>query len=215
MYRPTMLSMMILAGSLMLVTVAFAAPAPAPGAPVAAPKVHHALRHARIPLPTPRAAGLDAYAATPAPAVPPGKLTAAQVTSNPATAIQQFTTADLQAALDDANAQVPPDTVAISCYTALLPIVQSGLSNPLPKGAGFFQAAQKARDAKSFIANLQSPTGPLSALNQACAAWVLDGENMVLQIGAKVGLVVGTGGLGGALPALGGLGGGLLPFKLP
>ena len=47
----------------------------------------------------------------------------------------------------------------------------------------------KARDAKALIANLQSPTGPLSALNTACAPLVLDAQSTLLGLGVGVGLV--------------------------
>lgn len=186
-------------------------------APAAAPVriiVHHRA-HVPLPRPQPSAAALDAFAAvtTPATPVPAGKLSTTTVQQNPLALLQKFSIDDLNAALLDAQGQNPPDTTAINCYTALIPIVQSNIANPLPAGPGAFQLAQKVRDFKALTANLQSPTGPLASLNQACAAWVLDGVNTFLGLGAQLGLVVGTGGLGGALPAIGGLG--LLPFKLP
>lgn len=207
----------LLAAGLIALALGYASPAAAQAAPVAAPKIHHVVRHAAVPLPRPRAAGLEAYAAgaVATPAVKPGTLTTTAAETNPIQLLQKFSVDDLNAALADAQAQSPPDTTSINCYTALIPIVQSNIANPLPAGPGVFQLAQKVRDFKALTANLQSPTGPLASLNQACAAWVLDGVNTFIGLGAKVGLVAGTGGLGGALPALGGLGGGLLPFKLP
>jgi hypothetical protein len=150
--------------------------------------------------PTPAAA-----AAATTPKSKAGQITATQVQQNPLLLLQTFTVTDLQAALADANAQTPPDIDAAACYTALLPIIQSNLANPLPAGPGVFQALQKARDAKAFIANLQSPTGPLSALNRACAPLVMDVNATLLALGVSTGIVAGTGGL--AIPALPGLSG--------
>lgn len=123
---------------------------------------------------------------------PAAKLTSAQVQQNPATLLQQFTLEDLQAALADAQAQNPPDMTAINCYQALIPIIQTGVGNPLPKGPGVFQAAQKVRDAKAQLANLQSPTGPLAQFNQACAAYILDAQNTIIGLGAALGIVIGS-----------------------
>ncbi len=141
--------------------------------------------------------------ATSAPAA--GQLSATQVQQNPLLLIKNFAVSDLQAALADANAQTPPDTSAAACYTALIAVVQSNVANPLPAGPGLFQALQKARDAKALIANLQSPTGPLSSLNTACAPLVMDANATLLALGVTTGLVVGTGGI--AIPALPGLAG--------
>jgi hypothetical protein len=116
-------------------------------------------------------------------------LSATQVQQNPLLLIKNFTISDLQAALNDADAQTPPDTAAAACYSALLTVVQSNVASPLPAGPGLFQALQKARDAKALIANLQSPTGPLSALNTACAPLVLDAQSTLLGLGVSVGLV--------------------------
>lgn len=138
---------------------------------------------------------------------PKVKLTAAAVKANPVAVIQAFTVTDLQAALADARGQTPPDTVSAQCFTALIPIVQSGVANPFPTGLGAFQALQKARDAQAFVSNLQSPTGPLSALNVACAPLILSTQNTLIGLGVIGGAVVGTGGIAlpFGLPALGAL----------
>lgn len=143
----------------------------------------------------------------------PGKLTATQVQTDPIMLLQQFTTSDLQAALADANAQTPPDTTSAMCYSALLTVVNSPLTNPLPSQAGIFLALQKARDAQAFLASLQSPNGPLSSLNVACAPLVMNVNATLLALGVTTGLVVGTGGI--AIPALPGLAGilSILPIK--
>jgi hypothetical protein len=132
------------------------------------------------------------------------KITVTQAQANPIAVLQSFTVADLQAALADAQAQTPPDTVSASCYTALIPLVQSGVGNPLPTGLGAFQLLQKARDAQALIANLQSPTGPLAALNTACAPLILSTESTLAALGVISGAVAATGGLSLpiALPAL-------------
>lgn len=123
--------------------------------------------------------------------------TAAQ--QNPILVIQQFTVADLEAVLEDARAQTPPDTIAANCYQALIPIVQTGVGNLLPSGApsglGGFQFLQKTRDVKSRIASLQSNTGPLASLNAACAPLVVDTENTLIQLGIVSGGVAASGGL--------------------
>lgn len=117
------------------------------------------------------------------PKTPATKVTASAAKANPVLAIQTFTVADLQAALADAQAQTPPDNTSAACYQALIPIVQSGVANPLPKGLGAFQALQKARDFKAMLANLQSPNGPLAALNVACAPLVVDTQTTLIQLG--------------------------------
>jgi hypothetical protein len=132
------------------------------------------------------------------------KVAASTAVTDPLVVLQSFTVSDLQAAITDAQAQTPPDTTAVACYNALLPLVQSGIANPLPSGLGIFQALQKARDAKAFLANIQSPTGPLSGLNTACAPLVLDAQNTLVALGVGVGVianpVAGTAALAG-LPA--------------
>lgn len=138
-------------------------------------------------------------AAKPAPS---SKLSAATVQANPLALLQQFTTTDLQAAIADANAQTPPDTVAAGCYTALLSVVNSGVANPLPASPGAFQLLQKARDAKALLANLQSSNGPLSNLNTACAPIVLDAQNTLVMLGVSAGLVANPAGASVALAGL-------------
>lgn len=162
--------------------------------------------HAATPLPKPRPAAVAVHAAPAS-----GTVTQTQALQNPVLVIQQFSVADLQAALADAQAQTPPDATSAACYTALIPIVQSNLANPLPQGPGIFQALQKIRDAKALLANLQSPTGPLAGLNTACAPLILDGENTLIQLGVLGGAVAVTGGAAGLLPALPLT----LPFPLP
>lgn len=134
--------------------------------------------------------------------VPAGKVTVTQAQQNPFLVIQQFTATDLQNALADANAQTPPDTVAAACYTALIPIVNGGLANPLPTAPGAFLLFQKARDLQALLANLQSSNGPLSSLNIACAPLILSAQNTLIQLGIIGGGVVAVAGTGGAaLPA--------------
>ncbi len=142
-------------------------------------------------------------AATPPPkAAVSSKATVAQAQQNPLVVLQSFTVADLQAALADAQAQTPPDTVAANCYTALIPFVQSQVQNPLPSGAGAFQALQKARDAKAYLANIQSPTGPLAGLNTACTPLVLDVQNTLVTLGVSVGVIANPVGAAATLSGL-------------
>jgi hypothetical protein len=148
-----------------------------------------------VPLPRAKPAAASTATATPA-----KTLTQAQVQQNPFAMLQQFSAADLTAALADANAQTPPDTTSAQCYTALLALVNSPLNSPLPAGPGAFQLLQKARDMKAFLANIQSPNGPLSQLNLACAPLILDVNATLLGLGVQTGIVAATGGV--ALPAL-------------
>jgi hypothetical protein len=150
------------------------------------------------------ATGAALAIALPAHAATKAKPSTAQAQANPLLVVQQFTVDDLNAAIADANAQTPPDKVAMACYQALLPIVQSGVANPLPASPGVFQALQKARDAQALIANMQSPTGPLSGVNAACAPLVLQGQNTLVQLGIMTGAVAAKVGLTLplALPAL-------------
>lgn len=153
---------------------------------------------ASMPLPSSDPRGL--YDTT---AAPSGKPTVTQAQQNPLLVLQQFTVEDLQAALKDAQSQTPPDTTSANCYQALIPFVQQQTQNPLPSGAGIFQALQKTRDAKAYLANIQSPTGPLAGLNQACAPLVLDVQNTLLTLGVQVGVLANP--AGGGLAAVAGL----------
>jgi len=155
-----------------------------------------------LPVPDPRLAGLYDAARLPK----PGALTAAQVQQNPLLLLQNFATTDLQAALADANAQTPPDTVAANCYSALLAL-KTNPAFALPSGqiAGAFTAIQKGRDLKAQLANLASPNGPLANLNAACAAWVNDNVTTLIAVGGAIGLVASPAGAtaaaGGAVAA--------------
>ena len=99
-------------------------------------------------------------------------------------AIQSFTVADLQAALADANAQTPPDTVAAGCYTALIPVVQASVTNPLPQTKGLFILIQKARDLADNGTALLTivQTGPI---NTACAPLVLSTTQTLIGLQAR------------------------------
>lgn len=102
----------------------------------------------------------------------------------------------------------PPDTTSAMCYSELIVLLNSPINNPFPTSPGLFEALQKARDAQWALSNLQSPTGPLAALNTACAPLVLSVQSTLIALGIATGAVVGTQGL--AIPALPGLAG-LLP----
>lgn len=131
-----------------------------------------------------------------------GQLTVQQVQTNPLLLITQFTTADLQAALADANAQTPPDTAGAACYTALLAVVSSPAANPLPSQAGIFEALQKARDAQAMLANLQSPNGPLASINTACAPIIMNAQNTLIGLGVAAGLIANPTGASAALAGI-------------
>jgi hypothetical protein len=134
---------------------------------------------------------------TPAPRPRPAAAASAQVSQtqaqqNPVLVIQQFTLTDLQAALADAQAQNPPDTVAATCYQALITLVGSPATNPLPAGPGAFQLFQKARDLKNLVAAMQSPNGPLTGLNVACAPLIMDSQTTLIKLGVIGGAVAGS-----------------------
>lgn len=140
--------------------------------------------------------------ATPA-AAPAAKITTAQAQQNPLLVLQQFSAADLQNALNDANAQTPPDTVSAACWSALLTLVNNPINNPLPTAPGAFLLFQKARDLQGLLANLQSPSGPLAPVNTACAPLILSAQNTLIQLGIIGGGVTAVGASGGlALPAM-------------
>jgi hypothetical protein len=163
---------------------------PPPRHHLAPPRAIRDLRIAAIQAPPPK----------PRPAAPassssgsPLSQTVAQ--QNPAAVLQQFTLTDLQAALADALAQNPPDTIAGNCYQELVTVVQSPAINPLPTGPGAFQLFQKARDLKNIVSALQSNNGPLTALNVACAPLVIDVQTTLIRLGVIGGAVAATGGL--------------------
>lgn len=97
-------------------------------------------------------------------------------------ALQKFTVADLQAA--DADAKAHGDTIASTCYEALIPAVQSQTANlPAALPAGLFTAFQEGRDGIDAIEDV--PAG-LKGLNVACGPLVLDAEQTVVALGLKV-----------------------------
>lgn len=141
-------------------------------------------------------------AAANAPAPAKKVISKAAATANPIAVFQTFTITDLQAAL--ADAQSANDTAAVTCYSALIPIVQTpGIGNPLPTGLGAFQLLQKGRDLKANLAALQAPNGPLAQLNVACASLIIDAQNTLIQLGILGGGVAVVGATGGiSLPSL-------------
>jgi hypothetical protein len=102
--------------------------------------------------------------------------------SDPFSVLRTFTVNDLQAALDDANAQVPPDTIAATCYAALIPLV-SAAQSPLPGKLGVFLALQKTRDVVNKVSQVQANIGPIADAKNKCAAVVLDTQNFLLRLG--------------------------------
>ncbi len=103
---------------------------------------------------------------------------------SPAPNLQAFTLADLKAALADANAQTPPDTDHADCWAALIPLVEAGIANPLPKGAGLAQLAQKYFD---FEARAAQPLFPRSVV-KACAVVTSDLRITFLRLAALAGV---------------------------
>jgi len=98
--------------------------------------------------------------------------------------VKTFTVADLQAALDDANAQSPPDTRHAACWQALIPIAQANLTNPLPAGVGAAQAIQKVFDDSKIFGSQPWK----DAVAQACALTELDLQTTLNVLLLKVGV---------------------------
>jgi len=151
------------------------------------------------PLPQPRPASVPASTTAP--------LTSTQVSQNPLLLVQQISTEDLQAALADAQAQVPPDQIGINCYQGLLNLKQNpALQLPSGQVPGVFTAIQKGRDLKTLLANIAAPNGPLSQLSIACAAWTQDNIGTLIAVGGAIGLVANPAGAtalaGAAVPNL-------------
>lgn len=96
--------------------------------------------------------------------------------------LKQFAVTDLQAALDDANSQSPPDAIAATCYSALIPLVQSSqITITTPKGV--FSALQKGRDLVNTANQVRSNVGPVADAKNKCAAVILDTQNFLIQLG--------------------------------
>lgn len=131
-------------------------------------------------------------------------LSTGQVQQNPLLLLQAFSAADLQNAIALAQAQTPPDTSAITCYTAVLALVQSNQLLPsIPGGTiGAFTGLQIARDAKATALNLLSPTGPLTGLSNSCAPLILDAQNTLIGLGVVAGLVANPAGGAAAVAGL-------------
>jgi len=67
--------------------------------------------------------------------------------------LNQVTTADLNAAIMDANAQTPPDTIGAKCWQDWLAVLPP---NGLPDGAGLAWLVQKLRDLQTAVGNLNN-----------------------------------------------------------
>jgi len=114
--------------------------------------------------------------------------TTASVASGPAGVVQKiqtWTVQDLQAALADATAH--GDTVAMTCYPALITLVQNAtttgaLPSAMPQGG--FSAFQATRD----LANAaQGVPGTLKGLNVPCGPMALDAEETLMQLALQIG----------------------------
>lgn len=128
-------------------------------------------------------AGVAALAACAGPSTGSAPVSTAQ---NPLQALQSFTVTDLQAA--DADAATHGDTLAHTCYAALIPAVQDAqVTAPQLKGA--FSAFQASRDAATLV-----QAGIPQNINVACAPLVLDASATVVGLAAKLGVTL-------ALPA--------------
>ena len=97
--------------------------------------------------------------------------------------VKTFTVADLQAALADAQAQTPPDTRHAACWSALIPVAEATLVNPLPSGLGAAQAIQKVFDDQELFGSQPWK----DAVATACALTVLDLGTDLNSLLAKVG----------------------------
>jgi hypothetical protein len=103
--------------------------------------------------------------------------------------LENIVLTDVQDALNDANAQVPPDTLAAACWQAIINAKTSiPVLSPPPAGAALVYGIQKVRDLQNLVAQFQSNSGPLVPLQAACAPVVVSVENMLVAITTGVGL---------------------------
>lgn len=139
---------------------------------------------------------LSACAANPSTGLPSGGA------NDPLATLGKFTLTDLQNA--DVLAVASADKTAHQCFSYLIPVVQNlatQQNNPgLPVSGAFsgFEAARIAiNKGKSLIQG-----GIPEDLNLACAPLVLDAQNTIIGLAAKVGLTIVPGGalLGSVIP---------------
>lgn len=102
--------------------------------------------------------------------------------SSPQQTLAQFTVTDLQAA--DADAKAHKDTVASTCYEALIPVVQGLGSGTETAPVGAVSAFQAARDLSNTAHSIPAT---IEGLNVPCAPLVLSTQQTVLGLGALVG----------------------------
>ena len=100
--------------------------------------------------------------------------------SSPLASLQSFTVDDLTAALADATAH--NDTVAMTCWATLLPIVKGGVPSA-PSIKGIASAVQAKRDllgaaGSSQVADLRK------AITVGCAALFVEENRTLLKFGA-------------------------------
>lgn len=117
--------------------------------------------------------------------LPAGSVDLATVINGMITKAQTFTLNDLQAALADANAQTPPDTRHAQCWSALIPIVQTGVGNPLPTQLGAAILVQKGFDAQKLVTN-----GLPDSVVTGCALTLYDLKTDFLKLAALVGVKI-------------------------
>ena len=154
---------------------------------------HHSLRRLLLSV---RDTDYAAVAASsPAPPPPPqtpvvAKMTVAQARASPIDVLRKFDINDLQAALELAQKQTPPDQVAATCYETLIRIVQASSPNGVFSiNPGMFEGTQRTRDSKNINTAMQSSSGTLAGLHVACAPFVLDPLNTLVTLGVSVGVV--------------------------
>lgn len=102
--------------------------------------------------------------------------------SSPQQTLAQFTVADLQAA--DLDAKAHKDTVASTCYEALIPIVQGLGSGTVTAPVGAVSAFQATRDLSNAALAIPST---IEGLNVPCAPLVLSTQQTIVGLGALVG----------------------------
>ena len=124
--------------------------------------------------------------------------------SDPLAGLKAFTIADLQAALADANAQVPPDQTSAQCYAFLIAALPNLPSFQPGSPVGAVLAFQKLRDLQNGVSSSQ---GALKSLNLACAPLVIDTQTVINKLLLISAGTAATGGslapFAGALPVIG------------
>ena len=107
--------------------------------------------------------------------------------NDPISSLQQFTVADLTAALADANARTPPDTRHGKCWAALIPVAQAWQS-PVhaPTAPGLAELAQTFFDAQAALNQPLVPDSVIEACSETVYDLKIDFAKLAYLVGVRV-----------------------------